>query len=67
MDDEEAPISAQEQQLVAPFESITSMYALPSYGGFDPNPFIAPFFFIFFGMMLSDAGYGMLLVLAGLC
>ena len=63
--DEDPPVLLKNNRFVEPFESVTEMYSLPSPHGLDPDPFIAPFYFIFFGMMLSDAGYGLLLVLGG--
>ncbi|MBQ9081102.1 MAG: V-type ATP synthase subunit I, partial [Clostridia bacterium] len=50
--------------LVSPYESITNTYSPPAYNEADPNPFVAIFYFIFFGIMLGDAGYGLLLALA---
>jgi V/A-type H+-transporting ATPase subunit I len=49
---------------VHPFEPLTKLYGVPSYGGVDPTAFMAPFFFVFFGMCLGDGGYG--LIMAGL-
>lgn len=57
---EEYPILLENHRLVKPFELITELYSLPKPGELDPNMFMAPFFFIFFGMMLSDGGYGIL-------
>ena len=34
-----------------------------SYDGVDPNPVMAPFFILFFGMMMADIGYGLLMLL----
>ena len=45
---------------------ITDMYALPQYGSVDPNPRIAPFFILFYGLMLCDMGYGLLMIIAAL-
>ena len=45
-----------------PFESLTRLYGVPKYGEIDPTPLFAPFFFIFFGMCLGDAGYGVITV-----
>ncbi len=45
-----------------PFEILTTLYGAPSYGGVDPTPLLAPFFFVFFGMCLGDGGYGLLMV-----
>lgn len=64
-DDEEPPILTYNMKLFAPFGIITNMYSPPAYRGIDPNPFMAPFFAVFFGIMLSDAAYGLLMVLAG--
>ncbi|MDE6474868.1 MAG: hypothetical protein K2L70_07210, partial [Clostridia bacterium] len=64
---EEVPTLAENNGVVAPYESVTNMYSVPCYKEIDPNPGVAFFFFIMFGMMLSDAGYGLLLTLgAGL-
>ncbi len=65
-DDPEIPVLLKNPKWVRPFEAITEMYALPMPGSIDPDPFIAPFYFVFFGMMLSDAGYGLILLLGGL-
>lgn len=45
------------------FESLTTMYSLPKYGDIDPTPYFAPFYFVFFGMMIADLGYGFILLL----
>ena len=50
-------------KLTRPFNILTELYSPPTYGGIDPTPLLAPFFFIFFGMCLGDAGYA--IVLAG--
>ena len=63
--DEEYPILFKNNKLVKPYEVIVEMYGPPSSREVDPTPVLAPFFFIFFGIMLSDVGYG--LVLTGLC
>ena len=43
------------------FETITNMYSRPAYGTLDASPLITPFYMLFFGMMLGDVGYGLLL------
>lgn len=63
---DEAPIKLKNNQFAKPFEFITEMYSLPAYTGVDPSFVMAPFFILFFGMMLSDAGYGLLLLIIGL-
>lgn len=63
-DDEEYPILMENNGLVTPFESITNMYSYPNQKEIDPNPLMSIFYIIFFGMMLSDAGYGVILTVA---
>ena len=45
---------------------VTEMYSLPAYDGTDPNPLMAPFFIVFFGVMMADMGYGILMIAASL-
>ncbi|AVP54420.1 V-type ATP synthase subunit I [Clostridium tetani] len=63
---EDVPIELKNNSLVKPFESITSMYSLPKYNEIDPTPLLMPFYLIFFGMMLSDAGYGLVMFIGTL-
>lgn len=58
---EKVPIVLENNPVVAPFENITSMYSMPKYNEIDPTPFLMPFYLIFFGMMLADVGYGLLM------
>ena len=60
------PTLLRNNSLVEPFEMVTEMYTMPVYGEIDPNFLMAPFFVVYFGMMLSDAGYGLLLALGAL-
>jgi V/A-type H+-transporting ATPase subunit I len=60
---EEIPVMLENPRLVQPFELITELYSLPDPQGLDPNLYMAPFYFVFFGMMVSDAGYGLVLSL----
>ena len=62
-EDEEMPVLLSNGKLVEPFEVITELYSLPDPRGIDPNLYMAPFYFVFFGMMLSDAGYGIIMSL----
>ncbi len=48
------------------FEMVGNMYALPKYGTMDLTPYFAPFYMLFFGICLNDAGYGLILLLLGL-
>ncbi len=47
----------------SPCEPLTNMFGVPTYGGVDPTVMMAPFFYLFFGMCLGDAGYGIILAL----
>ncbi len=58
---EEMPILLKQNSLAEPFQAITDLYSTPSVNDIDPTPFLAPFYFIFFGLMLSDAAYGLIL------
>jgi V/A-type H+-transporting ATPase subunit I len=62
----DVPVVLQNLKLVQPFEFITQIYGMPKYDEIDPTPFLAPFFFIYFGFCVSDAGYGLLLVISSL-
>lgn len=62
--DEEVPVLLENNAFGAPVESITEMYSLPGKTDIDPNTIMAFFYYLFFGMMFSDAGYGLLMVIA---
>jgi V/A-type H+-transporting ATPase subunit I len=47
----------------SPCEPLTNMFGVPTYGGVDPTTMMAPFFYLFFGMCLGDAGFGIILAL----
>ena len=59
----DVPVKLQNSKLVAPMNMVTEMYALPAYGSVDPNPLMAPFFILFYGMMMADMGYGLVMML----
>lgn len=61
----EVPIQLKSNKLTAPYNVITEMYSLPAYNGLDPNPFIMPFFALFFGIMFADMAYGLIMAIAG--
>jgi V/A-type H+-transporting ATPase subunit I len=62
--DEETPILLLNSRFNSPFESITKLYALPNSKEIDATPFFALSYAIFFGMMLSDAAYGLIITVA---
>ena len=64
--EENPPIEFKNNKFVRMFETLTDMYGRPSYDGFDPTPFISVFFLLFFAFCMGDAGYGLVLVIAGL-
>ena len=61
--EDEPPILLHNSSLVHPFEAITEMYALPTYRGLDPDFMVAPFYLVLFGLMLGDAGYGLIITI----
>ncbi|MGX7350590.1 V-type ATP synthase subunit I [Enterococcus canis] len=60
------PTKLRNHKVVAPFEMLTEMYSLPKYDEIDPTPIMTPFYMVFFGMMVADIGYGLLMLLATL-
>ncbi len=62
-DDDDAPVLLKNRPIVAAVEPITEMYALPNGEDPDPNPVMAAFYYLLFGIMLSDAGYGLLMAI----
>lgn len=61
---EEVPIKLRNNGFASSFEGVIEMYSLPKYSEIDPTPILSIFYFIFFGMMLSDAGYGLVIIAA---
>jgi V/A-type H+-transporting ATPase subunit I len=64
--EEDPPVELQNPKADQPFELITKLYALPKTGTLDPTPYLTPFFFIFVGLTVSEAGYGFLVTLLSL-
>ena len=62
---EKVPVKLKNNLLTKPLNMVTEMYSLPAYGTLDPNPLMAPFFILFYGIMMADMGYGLLMMLAG--
>jgi V/A-type H+-transporting ATPase subunit I len=60
---ENIPVILENKTLIQPFEFITQIYGMPKYHELDPTPFLAPFFFLYFGFCVSDVGYGLMLAL----
>ena len=65
-EDEEIPVLLENNDFASPVEGITEMYSLPGKRDIDPNAIMGFFYYVFFGMMFSDAGYGLLMVIATL-
>ena len=65
-DSEDVPVLIENRSFAAGVESITDMYSPVSNRDIDPNPVMSFFYYGLFGMMLSDAGYGLLMVIAAL-
>ncbi len=61
---EEPPVDIENSTFTQPFEAVTRLYGMPGYTDLDPTVFLAGFFFLFFGLSLTDVGYGLTLVLA---
>ena len=59
------PIEFRNNKFVKMFEVLTDMYGRPAYNGFDPTPYIAVFFMLFFAFCMGDAGYGLILIALG--
>lgn len=64
VDGEMPPTVTKNNRFTAPFETITDMFSKPRPYELDPNPFMAPWFWLIFGIMMGDAGYGLLIFLA---
>ncbi len=60
----QVPVQLRNNKLTRPLNMVTEMYSLPAYGTLDPNPLMAPFFILFYGIMMADMGYGLLMMIA---
>lgn len=60
------PVKLKNNRFTDALNMVTNMYSLPQYGTVDPNPLMAPFFILFYGLMMADMGYGLLMVIAAL-
>ena len=59
----QVPVQLKNNWFTRPLNMVTEMYSLPAYDGVDPNPLMAPFFIFFYGFMMADMGYGLLMML----
>ncbi|CAM3226938.1 V-type ATP synthase subunit I [Streptobacillus felis] len=57
------PIKLANNEVLEPFETLTATFSLPKYTEIDPTLLVAPFFWLFFGMMIADLGYGIVMSL----
>ena len=62
----DVPVKLKNNAITRPLNMVTEMYSLPAYTGVDPNPLMFPFFILFYGMMMADMGYGLLMIVGGL-
>lgn len=63
----DAPIKLKNGKFSDAFEGLVKTYSMPSYNEIDPTPLVAPFYWLFFGMMVADFGYGLLVtILSGI-
>ena len=60
----QVPVQLKNNKLTRPLNMVTEMYSLPAYGTLDPNPLMAPVFILFYGIMMADMGYGLLMMIA---
>ena len=60
----QVPVQLKNNKLTRPLNMVTEMYSLPACGTLDPNPLMAPFFILFYGIMMADMGYGLLMMIA---
>jgi V/A-type H+-transporting ATPase subunit I len=63
-ENEQPPVDIVNSAFIQPFEAVTRLYGMPGYRDLDPTVFLAGFFFLFFGLSLTDVGYGLFLMVA---
>lgn len=64
--EDNTPVKLKNNRFARIFELVGNMYALPKYGTIDLTPFFAPFYMLFFAICLCDAGYGAVILAAGI-
>lgn len=62
----DVPVALKNNWFTRPLNMVTDMYSLPSYEGVDPNPLMSVFFILFYGIMMADMGYGLVMMLISL-
>ncbi len=62
-DTEDVPVVLENGSFAGPMESVVEMYSMPGKKDIDPSGVMAFFYYFLFGMMLSDAGYGILMTI----
>lgn len=65
-EDDHVPTYTKNNQFVSQFETITDMFSKPSIHDVDPNPVMSVWYWFLFGMMMGDAGYGLIMILGAL-
>lgn len=65
-EDEVPPVAYRNNPIVSPFEIIVNLYSPPHHKEVDPTPILMPFYTVFFGVCLTDAGYGLIIALIAL-
>lgn len=56
------PVRLKNNAFTEPLNMATNMYSLPKYGSIDPNPIMSVFFILFYGIMMADMGYGLIMI-----
>jgi V/A-type H+-transporting ATPase subunit I len=62
----DVPVKLKNNKFSNALNMVTNMYSLPAYGTVDANPIMAPFFILFYGLMMADMGYGLVMIAAAL-
>ena len=62
----QVPVKLKNNKFSNALNMVTNMYSLPAYGTVDANPIMAPFFILFYGLMMADMGYGLIMIAAAL-
>ena len=62
----QVPVKLRNNKFSNALNMVTDMYSLPAYGSVDANPIMAPFFILFYGLMMADMGYGLIMIAAAL-